>query len=355
MKKHLKGNRLITDYLPKQSLVTISLIGLSVLFGAASSMASGTNNDALLAKKATSTASISTQQQQKKIVGGTVVDSNGEPLVGVSVQEKNTSNGTMTDINGHFSLSLTKSDAQVVVSYIGFSTQTLTATDDMNIVLKEDNQQLDEVVVVGYGTQKKANLTGSVASVNFQKEASSRPITTATQALAGMAAGVQVLQSSGRPNAEGFGIQIRGTGTFNNSNPLVLVDGMEMNLADVNPNDIENISILKDAASCAIYGNRGANGVILITTKMGQAGTVRVTYSGKLSINAPSKIVRFVSNYADYMGFVNEADDNVGAGHTYSDATIKPRPTLMAFQRADIPTMWPIRIPTGSMKYIVQK
>ena len=273
-------------------------------------MAADTNKATLLVKKTTATAYVSEPQQQKKTVGGIVVDSNGDPLVGVSVQEKGASNGTMTDINGHFSISLTKSEAQLIISYIGFSTQTVAASDNMNIVLKEDNHQLDEVVVVGYGTQKKVNLTGSVASVNFQKEAASRPITTAAQALTGMAAGVQILQS-------------RGTGTFNNSNPLVLVDGMEMNLSDVNPNDIENVSILKDAASCAIYGNRGANGVILITTKMGQAGTFRVTYSGKWSINTPSKIVRFVSNYADYMDFVNEADENVGAGHTYSDATIK--------------------------------
>ena len=190
MKKHSKGNRLITDYLSKQSLVTIGLAGLSVLFGAAPSMASSTNKDAPLDKEATTTASVSAQQQQKRIVGGTVVDSNNEPLVGVIVQEKGTSNGTMTDINGHFSLSLTRSDAQIVVSYVGFLTQTLTASDNMDIVLKEDNQQLDEVVVVGYGTQKKVNLTGSVASVNFQKEASSRPITTTAQALASMAAGV---------------------------------------------------------------------------------------------------------------------------------------------------------------------
>lgn len=323
MKKHLTGNRLITYFLPKRSLMTIGLAGLSAVLHASSSTASGTNTRDLLAKETTTAVSVSAQQQQRRTISGRVVDDDGEPLVGVNIQEKGTSNGSSTDVNGHFSLSLTKYNAQIVISYVGFLTQTLTASDDMNIVMKEDNQQLDEVVVVGYGTQKKVNLTGSVASVNFQKEASSRPVTTAAQALAGMAAGVQVLQNSGRPNSEGFGIRIRGTGTFNNSDPLVLVDGMEMNLADVNPNDIESISILKDAASCAIYGNRGANGVILVTTKMGQEGTVRITYSGKLSINTPSKIVRFVSNYADYMGFVNEADDNVGAGHTYSDATIK--------------------------------
>ena len=168
MEKYLEGNGIITNYLPKKSLVTISFTSL-LLLGTISSMAADTNKATLLVKKTTATAYVSEPQQQKKIVGGIVVDSNGDPLVGVSVQEKGASNGTMTDINGHFSISLTKSEAQPIISYIGFFTQTVAASDNMNIVLKEDNHQLDEVVVVGYGTQKKVNLTGSVASVNFQR------------------------------------------------------------------------------------------------------------------------------------------------------------------------------------------
>ena len=260
-------------------------------------------------------------QQNNKVVKGHVVDESGEPLVGVSVKEVGTSNGAITDLDGNFSLNI-KSNKNIEISYVGFDKQVVRPQGNMNIVLKSSNKQLNEVVVVGYGTQKKVNLTGAVASVDFTKEGS-RPVTTATGALAGMSAGLQVIQGSGRPNSESFGIQIRGNGTLNNSAPLVLVDGMEQSLDDVNPNDIATISILKDAASCAIYGNRGANGVILVTTKSGEAGKTRVTYSGKFSFNTPSRLVRFVSNYADYMGFINEASQNVGGNDIYSSTTIQ--------------------------------
>src|SRR3712207_4656581 len=261
--------------------------------------------------------------QENKVVTGRVVDDLGEPLVGVYIVEEGTTNGCVTDAEGRFQLALKGNNSKITLSCVGFKPQTLNATGNLNVAMVPEGNDLDEVVVVGYGTQKKVNLTGSVASVNFEKEALSRPITTAAQALAGMAAGVQVMQGSGRPNSEGMGINIRGVGTLNNSSPLVMVDGMEMSLSDVNPNDIESISVLKDAASCAIYGNRGANGVILVTTKQGQAGQIHVTYSGKLSINTPAKLVKWVNNYADYMGYVNEADENVGAKHTYTDATIQ--------------------------------
>lgn len=261
-------------------------------------------------------------EQQQNTISGVVVDQNGEPLVGVGIVETGTRNGTMTDGNGNFTLRLSNPGSTITASYLGFKDQTVQAVDGVRIVLESANTELDEVVVVGYGTQKKVNLTGSVASVNVEKEALSRPITTTAQALAGMSAGVQVLQGSGRPNSEGVGVYIRGTGTLNSSGPLVLVDGLEMSLDDVNPNDIESISILKDAASCAIYGNRGANGVILVTTKSGKDGQIHVTYSGKFSINTPSKIVRFVSNYGDYMEFVNESATNVGISEIYSQSTI---------------------------------
>lgn len=252
-------------------------------------------------------------QQNNKVVKGHIVDESGEPLIGVSVKELGTNNGAVTDIDGNFTLN--GSGKNLEITYVGFQKQVVRPQGSMNIVLKSVNRELNEVVVVGYGVQKKVNLTGSVASVDMAKEALSRPTTTATQALQGMAAGVDILQGSGRPNGESFGINIRGVGTMNNASPLVLVDGMEMSLSNVNPNDIENISILKDAASCAIYGNRGANGVILVTTKTAQEGKVNVTYSGKFSINTPSKLVRWVSNYADYMEFMNEAFVQNGASN----------------------------------------
>ena len=252
-------------------------------------------------------------QQNNKVVKGHIVDESGEPLIGVSVKDLGTNNGAVTDIDGNFTIN--GSGKNLEITYVGFQKQVVRPQGSMNIVLKSMNKELNEVVVVGYGVQKKVNLTGSVASVDMAKEALSRPTTTATQALQGMAAGVDILQGSGRPNGESFGINIRGVGTMNNASPLVLVDGMEMSRSNVNPNDIESISILKDAASCAIYGNRGANGVILVTTKTGQEGKVSVTYSGKFSINTPSKLVRWVSNYADYMEFMNEAFEQNGASN----------------------------------------
>lgn len=259
-------------------------------------------------------------QQNNKVVKGHIVDDSGEPLIGVSVKEQGTGNGTVTDVDGNFTLHSTGKSLEI--SYVGFQKQVVTPQPNMNIVLKASNKELEEVVVVGYGTQKKVNLTGAVASVDFTKE-HSRPVTTATGALAGMSAGLQVIQSSGRPNSEGFGIQIRGNGTLNNTSPLVLVDGMEQSLSDVNPNDIATISVLKDAASCAIYGNRGANGVILVTTKSGEGGKTQVNYSGKFSFNTPSRLVRFVSNYADYMEFINEAAANTNNNAIYSETTIQ--------------------------------
>lgn len=257
-------------------------------------------------------------------VSGIITDKNGEAIIGANILEKgNTTNGTISDMDGNFSLTVPE-NAILVISYIGYDKVEIPVNGRsvIQITLTEDSQTLEEVVVVGYGTQKKVNLTGSVSTVNFEKEALSRPITTAAAALSGMSAGLQVMQSSGRPNSESIGIQIRGTGTLNSSAPLVLVDGMEQSLSDVNPNDIATISILKDAASCSIYGNRGANGVILITTKTGKQGKVNVTYSGTFSYNTPSNFVRMVSNYADYMELINESAENIGQSTVYSDATI---------------------------------
>lgn len=170
--------------------------------------------------------------------------------------------------------------------------------------------------------RKKVNLTGSVATVNFDDKTLSRPVTTLASTLSGMVAGLNVMQTSSKPNSESSTLRIRGTGTLNDSAPLVLVDGMEMSLNNVNPNDIASISILKDAASCAIYGNRGANGVILLTTKKGTDGKINVTYSGKFSYNTPANLIRMVSNYADYMEFINEASDNAGQAQVFSQTTI---------------------------------
>ena len=210
--------------------------------------------------------------QQKATASGKVLDSNGEPLIGVTIMEEGTQNGTVTGLDGSFSLNVTKSNAMLKFSYIGFTDVKLPAAHNLTVTMNEEQNALNEVVVVGYGTQKKVNLTGSVVSVDLAKETNSRPVTTAAQALQGMAAGLDIIQGSGKPGEENFSVNIRGVGTMNDASPLVLVDGMEMSLSEINPMDIESISVLKDAASCAIYGNRGANGVILVTTKSGTEG-----------------------------------------------------------------------------------
>ncbi len=309
--------------------------------------------------------------QQGKIVTGVVRDVNGEPVVGANVSVKGTTNGTITDMDGKFTLEGVSADSKLSVSYIGYMAQEIVVgnkgafeivlKDDtqaleevvvvlegvsadsklsvsyigymaqeivvgnkgaFEIVLKDDTQALEEVVVVGYAAQKKVNLTGSVASLNFTDEKLSRPVTTIAASLSGMAAGVNVMNTSSQPNAEGSSILIRGVGTMNDAGPLILVDGMEMSLNEVNPNDVASISILKDAASCAIYGNRGANGVILVTTKRGSDGKINVTYSGKFSYQTPAKLIRQVTDYADYMEFVNEGYLNTNQAAKFSQSTI---------------------------------
>ena len=264
-----------------------------------------------------------TAYAQNSNITGMVKDANDEPLIGVSVVIKGTSTGVVTDLNGNFSLSGKVGDI-IQFSFIGMASQEHTFNGTpLQVVMQDDSKMLDEVVVVGYGTQKKVNLTGSVSTVDFEDQALSRPVTTVANALSGMAAGLNVMTTGAKPNEEKANISIRGTGTLNTSSPLILVDGMEMELNQINPNDIASISILKDAASCAIYGNRAANGVILVTTKQGATdGKINVTYSGKFSLNTPAKLIRQVSNYADYMELFNEACTGSGTSTLYSQSNI---------------------------------
>ncbi len=264
---------------------------------------------------------------QNRQVKGVVTEPDGNPAIGASVVIPGTTNGTITDLDGAFTLSVPEGTKALEVSYIGFSnyTITLTGADSYKVVLSEDTNFLDEVVVVGYGIQKKINVTGSVSSVSFDSESvKSRPMFNATQALSGTMPGLQVMQGSGNPYEENFNVLVRGTGTLNSSGPLVLVDGMEQGIGNVNPSDIASINVLKDAASCAIYGNRGANGVILITTKNGASGQDKseVSYDLTLSFNEPFKIIHTVSDMASYMRLYNESCLNIGGMAQYSQGTI---------------------------------
>ena len=249
-------------------------------------------------------------KQLVRQIHGIVSDSKGEPLTGaaVSLKKKGTV-ATTTDADGLFVLDGVPEKGTLQVSYFGYvpvEIRLKPGKDDYAVVMEEDGSTLDEVVVVGYATQKKANLTGAVSSVS-RSELEDRPLTDVTNALAGLAPGLTVSNSGGTtPGYESQSIRVRGQGTLNDAAPLVVVDGMTgISLSDINPGDIENISILKDAASAAIYGSRAANGVILVTTRKGSERAPRVTYSGNVSFETVAKRMNLVTDYADFMEIQN--------------------------------------------------
>ncbi|MEP5613435.1 MAG: SusC/RagA family TonB-linked outer membrane protein, partial [Cyclobacteriaceae bacterium] len=225
---------------------------------------------------------------QDKTVSGTVVDENGGGLPGVTVLVQGTSNGTVTDVNGAYTLSV-PSGAVLVVSYIGFTTETISIGDrtQIDVSLAVDVSQLDEVVVIGYGTRKKSHNTGAIAQIEGSDVAAIQAVRV-DDALAGKLAGVLIQNQSGEPGADPR-IQVRASSSVNgNASPLIVVDGYPISgsLATVNPNDIESLEVLKDAASAAIYGSRGANGVILVTTKKGRSGKASFSYNAYTSVSS---------------------------------------------------------------------
>ncbi len=231
---------------------------------------------------------------QDRTIKGTLKDA-GEntPLIGATIQIKGTTLGTVTDIDGSFELSVPPEADVLVFSYVGYFTQEVEIGDRtvFDILLTEDIQQLDEVVVIGYGTQKKSDLTGAIATVTGA-ELAKEAVAGIDQALQGRAAGVQVTQSSGRPGAP-INVRIRGVGTVNNTEPLYVVDGIPMTSNDIlaiSPNDIESMAILKDASATAIYGSRAANGVVMITTKRGESGRIKVNFSAYYGISSMYKV-----------------------------------------------------------------
>ncbi|MDP3434696.1 MAG: carboxypeptidase-like regulatory domain-containing protein, partial [Bacteroidota bacterium] len=253
--------------------------------------------------------------QQGKLVSGKVTDSSGASLPGVSVVVKGTTNGTITDGNGNYSLSNVPESAIVQFSFVGMKGQEVAVAGktSINVTLAEDAIGLEEVVAVGYGVQKRSNLTGAVATVNFNQELENRPLTNASQALGGATAGLWVSQNSGQPGNDEATIRVRGYGTLNNANPLILIDGIEGRMSDLNPNDIESFTVLKDAASAAIYGSKAANGVVLITTKMGTTKEkAEVTYNGYFGLQKMGERYDIISNSAEYMEMWNRAMETKG-------------------------------------------
>ena len=254
---------------------------------------------------------------QKRVYTGQVVDDQNEPVIGASVIQKGTSNGGVTDIDGNFSVSVDEG-ATLVVSYIGYASQEVTAADGMRIILKTDQEMLDEVVVIGYGVQKKSVVTASIAKVTAEDLEGTAPVRM-DNALKGLASGVTVTSSSGQPGAAAR-VRVRGVGTINNSEPLYIVDGMpiEGGLDYLNPNDIASIEVLKDAASGAVYGARAANGVILVTTKTGKVGATRVNYDFSYGWQSPWRH-RDVLNASEYAVMMNEGRVNAGMAPIYDD------------------------------------
>lgn len=270
-------------------------------------------NNALSAETSR-TAEVSAADQQQQTVSGTVKGEDGQPVIGANVVQKGMKNATITDLDGNFSLKVSGGNPVLVISYIGYvTTEVNVATKkSVTVVLKEDVEKLDEVVVVGYGTMRKKDVTGAVASVKadeIKKSASSNVM----QTLAGKISGVQVVQNSGTPGGD-VSILIRGVGTINDATPLYVIDGVPVNggMWYINPNDVESIDVLKDASATAIYGARGANGVVMVTTKQAQEGRTEVVFDYSYGIQKMSKMYDML-NASQYASLHNEMRTNAGA------------------------------------------
>lgn len=241
-------------------------------------------------------ASICTVQAQTGNISGNIVDEQNEPVVGATIAVKGTTKGTSSDVDGNFSIEASKGST-LVISLLGYIKQEVTVGDNknLNIQLREDNKLLDEVVVIGYGTRAKGALTGSISKVG-EKTFESKPITNTMDALQGAMPGVTITRTSGQPGNEGFAMQIRGNSSINGNKPLVLIDGVPGDMNVLNPNDIADVTVLKDAAA-SIYGARAADGVLMITTKKGKSGKIGVNYSFNYGIKTPHYLKKMVNTH----------------------------------------------------------
>ncbi|GKG72204.1 hypothetical protein CE91St1_13470 [Parabacteroides goldsteinii] len=294
------------------------------------------NNKIYLFEKSPTTIPI--VAQQKKHITGIVVDQNGDPIIGANVVEKGSSNGTITDIDGNFSLQISEKSI-LTVSYIGYETKDVKVGNQskLQIALSEDTQFIDEVVVVGFGTQKKVNLTGAVSVINSEA-LEARPVTTATQALQGVLPGLNIgMNNGGGELNNSLEINIRGAGTIGDgskSSPLVLIDGMDGDINMLNPQDIESVSVLKDAAAASIYGSRASFGVILITTKKGKEGKTNISYNNSFRWSSPMRMPEMMDSYT-FANYWNTASTNAHQGVVFDEETMG---RIIAFQKGEITT-----------------
>ena len=280
----------------------------------------GDNQITLYEKAAVS--DVQSRKSGARIISGKVHDTDGYPVIGAGVLIAGSTKGTVTDENGFWTMELDNENVNIEISSMGYASQTLAVAgrSDFNIVLRPDTQFLEEVVVVGYGTQKKVNLTGSVAMVGAE-EISARPISSLSSGLQGLLPGVTVVNATGQPGESNTTIRVRGIGTIGNANPLVLIDGVEGDISAVNPEDIESVSVLKDAASASIYGARAANGVLIVTTKKTQGGATekaKVTFGAYFGLQTPTRLPQ-MCDAIDFMTLDNEARTNVGTSIAWLD------------------------------------
>ncbi|WP_214229440.1 TonB-dependent receptor [Pedobacter sp. B4-66] len=275
--------------------------------------------------------------QVQNLVTGVVLDETKQPLPGVSIKVEGSSTGVMTDENGTYKINV-PDGAVLVFSYVGYMTQTILVNGKktLNVSLQPDNANLQEVVVLGYGKQKKATLTGAISSIS-NKELVQSPVANISNALGGRLPGLVALQQSGEPGYDQSRIKIRGIATLGegkDSDPLILVDGVERNMNLVDPNEVESVSVLKDASATAVFGVRGANGVIIITTKTGQAGAPQISYTSNFGLQSPTQLPKMLNSF-DYATLRNEAQTNMGQDPYFSQQD------LDAFQSGNDPIFHP--------------
>ena len=264
---------------------------------------------------------VTEEAQQQSSITGTVVDSQGEPIIGASVIIVGgaATQGTVTDFDGNFTLKV-KPGAKLTISYVGMKSQTVTAANGMKVTLQDDSQMLEGVEVVAYGVQKKVTVTGALSSVKAE-DLTRTPVSSVNNVLAGQLSGVTTVQTSGEPGSDAAQIFVRGQGTWADSSPLIQVDGVEREMWDIDPNEIESVTVLKDASATAVFGVRGANGVILITTKRGQEGKAKISFNLSFSALTPTKMVEQTSSY-EYATFHNAMRANDGKEGYFSQSVL---------------------------------
>lgn len=290
-------------------------------------------------------------------IRGSIKDSSGDPLIGASIMVKGTNLGFLTDVDGNYEMKGVSFPATIVVSYLGYEDIVIEMTGKeklpFDIVLDNSQNILDDVVVVGYGTQKKVNLTGAVGVVDG-KELQQRPVTSAAQALQGADPSLLLTQGNGSIEGSNYSVSIRGKVSINSGSPLILIDGIEGSLNQVNPNDIESISVLKDASSCAIYGAKASAGVVLINTKSGAKGDAKISYMGRVSLSQNTTSTDFITSSYDYVTLCNEFYNYLkGYGaYTYTVAQIEMMKERRYDKTEDPSRPWVIPDETGTYTYV---